>query len=273
MSLPEAIAKAVAIYRKEHNYWMERATAVKHMGYGSINGASATALATLIKYRLFEYGKGKEVVRATPLLISIAELRTGDPERVAAIREAATAPVIFAEFRDQFGDRLDRLPSHENMRSQLMRRGFNPRAVDDVIRAYRDTMAFVDEEGANVSTYHEDVDDMEDETPMEVLRTSIDAAPVKWTPRTREVFAAMALTNDASNPTEKPFRYALSGDCEVEFVYRGSVTQEAIEKFKKYLDLSKDAYPATAQEAKVAAQVTDSGHMLESGHDDGQEEA
>src|SRR6185437_15171265 len=56
--------------------------------------------------------------------------------------KAAFLPTLFAEFQRQYGDTL---PSDENLRSFLIKRGFSPNTVDGPIRAYRETIALVTE--------------------------------------------------------------------------------------------------------------------------------
>jgi hypothetical protein len=261
MSLPEAIAKVTAIYRKEHTYWMDRATAVNHMGYGSVNGASATALSTLIKYGLLEYSKGKEEVRVTDRAFDIAELKPGDPARATAIRQAAFTPPLFAELYNQFRDRL---PSDENLRVQLLRRGFIPRAVGDVIRAYRDTMAFVDDEGASPSTDHEDVGEEEEEAPME-MRTLADAAY----PKTRLPLTTAALVDD---PDTKTLHFPIGNDLQVHTMFKGQVTPQSLNAYIQILRLTL-GMPEDAALERLTAHTQTASHLIESEHDDGQEEA
>jgi hypothetical protein len=256
MSLQEAIAKVAAIYKKEYNHLVAREVVAKHIGYGGINGASATALSTLAKYGLLE--STRDQVRVTPRAVAIIELKPGNPERADAIREAAFAPALYAELHNQFGNRL---PSDDNFRMFLIRRGFNPKAVGEVIRAYRDTMAFVGEEGAGLSTDHEDVDDVEDEAPMEATRTQETGSRSQGTP-----FAPMDDAQDV-----KTLRFPIGDDLDVYTTFKGNVTAEALDAYIQILRLTL-RMPETSsyrQEQPVPARTV--RPMLSSSRDDSEE--
>lgn len=264
MNLQEAIAKVAAIYKKEYNHPVAREVVAKHIGYGGINGASATAISTLVKYGLLE-PTSREQVRVTSRAMTIIELKSGNPDRIGAIREAAFEPPLYTELHDQFGNRL---PSDDNFRMYLIKRGFNPKAVGEVIRAYRDTMAFVDEEGAGLSSGFEPEDETEDEAPMDTMRTPVNPlsrSPVPFAPQT----AISPLTTFDVNAEELTFR--LATDSRAKVIFSGEVTQEAIAKLIALLELSKDVYPMKA--THVVAHVEDAGHLLQSEYDNGQEEA
>lgn len=108
------------------------------MGYGGINGASATMVSALSKFGLLE-GHG-DTLRVSDLGQDLVLHRKGDTEYAAAVRRAAYMPAFFRELRDQFPDGL---PSEHSLRAMLIKRGFNPKAVDGAVRAYRETEEFV----------------------------------------------------------------------------------------------------------------------------------
>lgn len=76
-------------------------------------------------------------------------------ERAALIRRAPFAPALFSELQGQYGGSV---PSDENLRSYLLKRGFAPSAVDAPIRAYRETIALVsDLPNGNNTAISEDI--------------------------------------------------------------------------------------------------------------------
>jgi hypothetical protein len=147
IGLPDAIKKARKIWDKERHGKMSREVAVKHMGYNTLNGASMGVVSALGKYGLLE-GRGDEL-RLSPVAMSILHDPADSAERKAAIRAAALAPALFQEFHNDFGDHV---PSEENLRAYLLKRGFIPGAAAAANRAYRETMAIVEEEAGDYTS-------------------------------------------------------------------------------------------------------------------------
>jgi hypothetical protein len=140
ISLPEAIERVRKIYNKEHTSKASPDVVVKAMGYNGLNGASMTILSALKKYGLLEE-VGKELKVSHAALTILVDQKDSE-DRISAIRQAAFAPALFSELRQQYPDAI---PSDDNMRSFLLKRGFLQSAVDAPIRAYRETMALVSE--------------------------------------------------------------------------------------------------------------------------------
>jgi len=111
------------------------------MGYGTLNGASAAVVSALSKYGLLE-GQGDKL-RVSEMGQDIVLHRKGYQEYGEALKAAALMPAFFRELRDQYPEGL---PSEHALRATLIKRGFNPKAIDSAVRAFRDTAAFVDAE-------------------------------------------------------------------------------------------------------------------------------
>lgn len=137
----KAIEFAGMLYNGDGKHSMDREVAVRHLGYNSLNGASATALAGLKQFGLIA-DAGRGMVRLTELAIDILE-PVGPDERSAAIREAAFSPGLFASLREKFPDRT---PSKDNLRAHLVRQDFTQAAIPSAIDAYLDTCSYVDEQ-------------------------------------------------------------------------------------------------------------------------------
>lgn len=138
ISLPEAIERIRKVYDKEHTHKAPSDVIAKALGYAGINGKSLGILSALKKYGLLEE-IGKELkVSQDGLLILVDP--THSLERAAAIRRAAFAPVLFEEIKKNYGESV---PSDENLRSFLLKKGFLQSAVDAPIRAYRETIGLV----------------------------------------------------------------------------------------------------------------------------------
>lgn len=151
VGLPEAIKRARMIWDKERHGRMSQDVAVKHMGYNTLNGASMGVVSALRKYGLLDGDGGALKLSADAM--SILHDGPDSPERKAALRRAAFAPALFQEFHAEFGDHV---PSEDNLRSYLLKRGFIPSAASSVNRAYRETVALVEEEAGD---YNEGVEE------------------------------------------------------------------------------------------------------------------
>lgn len=220
MSLQDAIGRIKMVYEKEHTHKADREVIATDMGYAGLNGASAAVIASLRQYGLLE--RAGDAMKVSEDATAILELPVGDPERSAAIQRVAFAPQLFAELNEAFGSTL---PSNENLRLHLVKRGFNRNAANTLIRTYRDTLSLVKEEGqgydAETST---DVSSQETSRNMQHLPT-----------------ARMDLSSQAG--AGENLQYRLTDDCKVRVLFEGSVSQEAITKLIAYLNLGIDAFP------------------------------
>lgn len=151
LSLPEAIDLVGKIHAEERKYPVAREAAVKHLGYSSLNGASASTLSVLSQYGLLERA-GKSEARVTDLAVDILHPETEQQKR-AALEKAAEMPPLFKELTERYSDGL---PSEENLRGQLARVGFANGAIDQVVRAYMDTREFLANSKESESHRHPD---------------------------------------------------------------------------------------------------------------------
>lgn len=117
---------------------LDRESAVQHLGYTSLNGASATALASLKQYGLTT-DAGTGMLRLTELALDILE-PTGDEGHRNALHLAAVSPDLFAALRERFPDKP---PSESNLRAHLVRQGFTTSAVKSIIPSYLETCEYL----------------------------------------------------------------------------------------------------------------------------------
>lgn len=137
LSLSEAIARVEKVLAAESMHPAPKEVIIKHLGYSSVNGASLGVLSALMKYGLLErHGPDYRVSDLALLILH----PTSPEEKAAAIRKAATEPSLFSEMMENFKGVL---PSDDNLRAYLIRRGFAQSAVSGVINALRDTMELV----------------------------------------------------------------------------------------------------------------------------------
>ncbi len=209
------------VYEKEHTHKADREVIATDMGYAGLNGASAAVIASLRQYGLLE--RAGDAMRVSDDATTILELPIGDPERSAALQRLAFAPPFFAELNEMFGSKL---PSDENLRLLLVKRGFSRNAANNLIRTYRDTLSLVKGEAESYDADADtDVSSQETSRSMQGLRT----APID-------------LGSQAG--VSENLQYRLTDDCKVRVLFEGSVSQEAITKLIAYLNLGIDAFPS-----------------------------
>src|SRR5205807_7636047 len=133
--LETAITKINQVYQAEHTHAADKEVIARDLGYTSLNGASLTTIGALNSYGLLESeGDGLKVGGDA---VTILELPKGHAERVAALRRRAFTPKLFADLKQEFGDNL---PSDVNLRHSLIKKKFLPKAADEAIRVYRETI-------------------------------------------------------------------------------------------------------------------------------------
>src|SRR5262245_23285350 len=94
VGLKSAIERARLVYEKDYQNKIQTLDAAKHMGFTTLNGKALGVLSALRKYGLLEGSDGS--VRVSDSALKIIAHKEGDPERAAAIAEAAAAPELFA---------------------------------------------------------------------------------------------------------------------------------------------------------------------------------
>ncbi len=149
-----AIGKIESVYR---SIPIDRETAAKLIGYSSLSGPAAKALAALAAYGLFDRA-GKGEARVTPRAIAILHAGNEDERRMHLL-EAASEPPLFSELRDRFSGIA--IPPESGVITYLNRQGFNPNAVRPAANAFLETMRFVEELKANESHGSKVTDDIE----------------------------------------------------------------------------------------------------------------
>jgi len=157
IGLKEAVDKIAAVYAKDYQNKTTRDVVAKHMGYDSLHGKALGVLSALGKYGLLE-GRGNEN-SVSNLAMAIIAHPVGSPERVAALKEAAAKPELFAELDGRFNGGKG---SDSAIRSYLLTQKFIPGAADLVIRSYRETKQLVETESGGYSG-----DDGKPEAPMQ----------------------------------------------------------------------------------------------------------
>ncbi|MBD0369497.1 MAG: hypothetical protein ICV60_01480 [Pyrinomonadaceae bacterium] len=262
ISLAEAIPRIAQIYEQEFTHAADSETLARALGYSGTNGASDAVISALKKYGLLENAGNREY-KLSEGAIDICLHQKGDAERVKAIREAAFTPPLFKELFEEYGDVL---PSENNLRVKLIKRGFNPKSVGDVIHAYRDTLDLVSQEAPeyNAAVAGKKEGEGKDTTPAGA--TSMQQPPSTGQSGTGQqasgqIFGHKTLFPqgaegqpvDSRKTTELAFK--LSRGSEARVTIYGDATQEAIAKLTALLELSQDTFPTQAELTQPRAAI------------------
>ena|ERR1035437_2633753 len=139
VGLKEAIERLGRFFKEDGRAGARPEIAAKHIGFSSDHGQAYSVLSALKKFGLVEDKDGRVV--PTPRAIEIISLPDGDERRRKAIRDAAMLPPIYRELVEQY--KTTGLPSDETLEGELKAyRGFNPNAVKDFLKGFRDTLEF-----------------------------------------------------------------------------------------------------------------------------------
>lgn len=142
--LPRAIERAQVVYEREGRHAAPVIEIVRHWGYGShTSGAASTAYSAVRQFGLIaEEGRGEDRI-ATLTDLAFEILRSPNPAK--AIVEAMMTPPTHVEMWEEFGKEL---PSERTLHWKLVREsGFTETGATEFIKQYRESLAFVLENG------------------------------------------------------------------------------------------------------------------------------
>jgi hypothetical protein len=141
IGLREALDRARQVYDADHRNRIPKELVAQHIGYTTLNGKSLGVVSAIGKYGLLE-GKADQMWISERAIV-IFEHPPGDPQRVAALKAAASEPELFNELSEAFPGKV----SDQALRSHLIiKRKFLPEAADRAIRSYRETRELVESE-------------------------------------------------------------------------------------------------------------------------------
>jgi hypothetical protein len=141
--LAEAIQKADAVYKGEKRSATTPDVVASHLGYSQAKGPGGRAVSALRQFGLLEDNNGK--CRISDLGYTLIQYDRDSQEWKTAAAEAAKLPTLFRELADEYSGEL---PSDAALRNDLLRKGFNPAAISDVVSIFRSTMSLAGQEGS-----------------------------------------------------------------------------------------------------------------------------
>ena len=228
ISLAEAILKIESVYEQERDRATDKETIAKSLGYRGIDEASATIISTLTKYGLLEsVGSQLKVSKDAENIIL---LNKGHPDRVEALSKVAFTPYLFSKLRDSFGKQL---PNDNILRSFLIKMGFNPKIMNVVVQAYRDTLELIEEEVHSLNHLMSNKQQSEEPIPTQSTRSANSSCLAN--PKHIQVLAQVAV--------EQTLQYRIAEDCWARIEFDGLVTRDGIEKLIALLELNADVFP------------------------------
>jgi hypothetical protein len=140
ISLPEALHRARELYDAERRNLVHPDVAVAHWGYSPRSSGGKQTIAALRAYGLLEDVRGD--LRLTDRAQHILVREPGTAGRSDLLRQAALSPPVFSRLWERYGADL---PSDKSLRSYLvLELKFNENAVGDLLRSYRETLAFAE---------------------------------------------------------------------------------------------------------------------------------
>ncbi len=178
-SLGQCIDYIEKIHKLERTNPIDREVAAQAMGYSGISGRSSKMLADLNQYGLLEKGSKNEV-RVSKQAVEI--LHPESPRtKYEALRAAALEPELFQRISERFPDGK---PSEASLRSYFVREEFTDAAIPSAIRAYTETMEFLEyadgsgSHGVSAPTVPESVQDqpIKDNTAMQTQSNTLGSA-------------------------------------------------------------------------------------------------
>jgi hypothetical protein len=218
-SLEQALEFARRIYEGVHRSAVDSLTAVKLMGFAGRSGASATALGSVRQYGLIE-GVGDRT-RISELGLSILQPGS-ESERLDSIEVASRQPHVFGQILERFDGRLP--AANEPVVAYLIRElDFSKSGAEDCLASLRTTQTFVDslESSKHAGT------ELQPRVAEAVLtvhgQSSMGLGSAAESPR----------VNDVSDLIIVP----LSKDCRVEMRFYGQISERALSKLARYIDL------------------------------------
>jgi len=125
-------------WKAENRNKMSRLVLAKHLGYNSLNGRALGRIGAVRAYGLVE-GRGDEL-RVSEDAITALAAPEGSPARREALERLALQPSLFNELRSEFPGTL---PSEENVKFQLAKRGLTAKAAGKAAQTYLNTMRYV----------------------------------------------------------------------------------------------------------------------------------
>lgn len=135
VALGDAIENVRKVFQSEGRSSFPRLSAVKPLGYNSLNGRSLRILGALKAYDLLD-GRGDEL-RVTDTALAILMAPEGSSEKSSALMRAFRSPQVFSTLMEH-GE-----ASAETLRWHLINAKFKPDAADKLVEIFQESKRLV----------------------------------------------------------------------------------------------------------------------------------
>ncbi len=214
-ALPVALDKVRRVYDSERRTPTTADVIAGHLGYKYTDGPGGRALSGVRQFGLIEEMSGK--LRVSDLGFSLLHLPEEDPERLGFLKISALNPNLYRSLHEEYPDHI---PSDATLRSNLLKRGFNPDSIAGVLEDFRITMDF--------ARIYEENSEITKENELSVSEKL-------------QVIATTQYHNSDVQPiraSEKLYAFAFEGAGEASLRVSGEYTIEDLEDLKSFLDVT-----------------------------------
>lgn len=233
LNLEDAVAGIKKVYVAEGNRRTSGEDVAIALGHQSLSGAARVKVSALRKYGLLEAeGDGLKV---SDQALSLINLPSDHPDHTEALKTAALSPVLFEEIHETYGDTS---PSDGVLRNYLLKKDFNHKVADDVIRLYRETMELISQQSRHTQVEERSIAD---------LASGIATSQAQDYRGDRVSLAEEERHAADSSSSVSEQQYRIAEDCEVNLTFIGRLTQDAVSTLEEYLDIFKRTLPVHSE--------------------------
>jgi hypothetical protein len=208
--LATALDKIRLVYDQEKRTATTRDVIAEHLGYKNTDGPGGRALSGIRQFAFLEDAADK--LKVSDIAFSLLHLPDEDPSKAQLLKQVALRPNLYRSLHEDYPDSI---PSDSTLRSNLLKRGFNPDSIDVVIADFKSTMELA-------KVYDVSDNGVEDESKMQTPPITLPiVTPV--TPGGKP-----PLTCVDALPT-KPYSYVFEGDGRAVLTITGTYTAEDLD--------------------------------------------
>jgi len=231
--LDEAIERIATIFQHDKRAFTTNEALLSNLGYRK-GGLAGRIISALRQYGLLEEQDSK--FRVSESAFHIVSLPEEDPVRIDLIRNAALLPALIQKTVELYEGEL---PSDATLKSHLIRNeNFNPDRVNQFIRVLRRTLEF-----AKIPSVGFPLGKSEPtHTPLPTRQQQSSPTTYRGVPSAS--FSPSGSASPSFAPPGETLEYRIADDCKVNLTFSGPVTQQAIEKLIKYLNLGLEDFPS-----------------------------
>ena len=249
ISLGRALERARQFYKHEKRGAAPFKVAAQHWAYSPSSSGALQTAAALKQYGLLadvDAGKDRKV-RLTDLALRIVlDTREDSSERDQLKRQAAMTPPVAAEIYNKYPDGL---PSEGTLNHYLvLDRSFNPQTAVKVVRILKENEGFTSGVGDGTISPEMQIDG-DSEAVQTVTQDQQTRARIGDSLVERQGSRRFTAPMSPIQMTTSVGSLAAGGNCTLTIVASGGghVTQEALTKLIKFVELVKDGFPKAVE--------------------------